>query len=518
MAANGLLDGIVAMWPLNNNIFDSLDVYASGGGGTTFPFSHVAGVTASTGVAKFLPGLAKAFGTSSANRMDFDDSVGQVFAAGDNDFTAMAWVWSFRGSNNPYLGKWPSDGVNNSWVLWNRSASQTHRLTISADGSATETVVEIANPDTTGGGGFWQLVVAGFDSVTQEVWMSLDASAKTRVSHTGGAFAGGNSRLSIGWFATLFGSHNQDESAYWDRQLSDADIAAIWAGGAGLRMTQWDATIPEGDGTGILTDLVSYYNMFDPSGGDRIDSNAGLNDLKEAGAGAPIDQGSGLPAIANTTANVDFSSNPSLVEYLEKVSPVNMGGGTDSFTICGFFEFDPKAASPQGLIKRWLTTGNQRQFLLTIRAGPSAIWRMHLSLNGANIISLDALEDFTTAPTGSSITRFAIAWYDDSDNKINIQLSDGPVVSGGGPASVFSSTQPFQVGRGDNGAIQPLVGGAAFLGYWRRVLPQKQRTFLYNFFGGRTFAELVAADSGDGPGAVDDAAYNYYWKDRRRRR
>lgn len=517
--ANGLLDSVVAMWPMNNNIFDSLDVYASGGGGTTFPFSHVAGVTASV-TGKFVPGLAKAFSTSSANRMDFDDSSGQVFAAGDNDFTVMAWVFSSRTTNNPYLAKWPSDASNNSWLLLNVAASQSHQFSCSGDGTlADETIVTIANPDTSGGGSFWQLVVAGFDSGTQEVWISLDGGAKTRVSHTGGAFAGGNSRLSVGWFATLFGSHDQDESAYWDRQLSDSDISTIWNGGTGLRMTEWDATVPEADGTGILTGLVSWYDMFEASGGDRIDLQSGNNNLSETGAGAPIDQGSGLPAIAKTTAHADFSSNPSPVEFLEKTSPVGMNNGAGSFTVCGFFEFDPKEGDFQGLISRWLAAGNQRQFMLYINSGPSATWQMNVNVDGTGpgTSAAVAAENFTAAPVGNSITRFAIGWYDGSDNTVNIQLSNGPVVSAAGPASIFTATQAFQVGHTNNVVTQPLVGGTAFVGYWNRVLTQLQRTFLYNFFGGQTFASLVAADAGAGAAGADNAAYNYYWSQRRLR-
>jgi hypothetical protein len=517
MAFNGLLDNVVAMWPLNNSFGDSLDVYASGGGGVAYPLTHEAGATISiTGF--FTPGLAKSFSTGTFNRMKFDDSSGQVFAAGDNDFTIMVWVSSFRGSNNPYLAKWPSDGTNNSWILFNRTTLPGHRFTISSDGSATETIVEILNPDAVGGGSFYQLVIAGYDSVTEEIWMSLDGGAKVRVAHSGGAFAGGNSELTIGWFATLFGDHDQDESAYWNTQLSDAKIQSIWNGGAGLRMTEWDATIPEQDGSNILLDLQSYFNGYEASGQQRVDLHSSSNTMSEAGAGAPIDQGIGLPAIAKTTASVDFSSNDASPEFLEKTSPVGMGGGTDSFTVAAFVEFNHNISDIQGIIGRWVNTGDQRQFTLIVEAQPEAFLQFLVTSLGTNasITSARALEDFTAQNPAGNQTRYIVAWYDGDLNTTNIQLSNGIVVTTAGPSTIFNSSSPFHVGNVEVGTDEPLVGQVAFWGYWRRVLTQPERTFLFNFFGGQPYEALVAADS-SGAGAVDSSA-QWFWSGRRQRR
>jgi hypothetical protein len=518
MGLNNLLDGVFAMWPMNNNFGDSLDVYASGGGGVAYPFTHEAGATISV-TGKFVPGLAKRFSTGTFNRMKYDDSSSQVFAAGDNDFSVGAWVHSARTANNPYFGKWPSDGVNNSWVFWNVAGTQSHRFTISSDGSATETIVEVANPDTVSGGSFYQLVVAGYDSVTEEIWMSVDAATKVRVAHTGGAFAGGNVELTIGWFATIFGDQEQDEGAYWNIQLSDAKIAAWYAGGTGLRMTEWDATIPEADGSAILTSLVSYFNGFELSGQDRVDLKGGGNTMSEAGVGAPIDQGVGLPAIANTTASVDFSSNPGSLEFLEKVSPVGMGGGTDSFTFCCMLEFDHNATSNiQGIAGRWVEPTDQRQFIFFVHPQPSAFLRLTLNPDGLgpSNVGIFSTEDFTNQGAGTQ-TRFLVGWYDGDLNTINIQTSNGIVVSAAGPSTIFDSSVPFVVGNVDTGIDEPLIGQIALWGYWRRVLSQPERTFLFNFFGGQTFAALVAADQSSGASTVDIDSYHFYWSKRRLR-
>ncbi len=513
MALNGLLDNIAGMWPIDQNIFDVLDVVPL----IQHPIRHEAGATI-TITGKFTPGLAKNFGTDSANRLSYADIAGKFFNPGDNSFTVMAWVKT-PDANNPYLAKWDSRDAtpNRSWLLWQRQT--THRFEISELGVVSETQISIANPGVTN----WQLVIAGFDAVNEEIFMSLDGATKITTAHTGGASATAEVNLTMGWFrGTIFimGGHEQDETAYWaGRVLSDADCSTIWAGGAGLRMTQWDATVPVADGTGILTGLKSYYNLFEASGGDRIDLHSGDNDVSETGAGAPIDQGTGLPGVANTTANADLSSNPGSVEYLEKTSPVGMGGGSGSFTVAGFFEFDPKRGQFQGLISRWLASTDQRQFMLYINDGPSALWQFNANPDGMVGTSVGAVapENFTSAPVGFSITRFCVGWYDGDADTTNIQLSDGPIVSMAGPSTVFNSSIGFQIGHTNNFVTQPLVGGAAFVGYWTRVLTQVQRTFLYNFFGGRTYAALVAANgNGGGGGGEEETDYNYYWARRTR--
>jgi hypothetical protein len=449
--------------------------------------------------------------------MSYADVVGKVFNPGDNSFTVGCWVKSVNNANNPYLAKWDSTDAtaNRSWLLWNRSG-QGHRLSISSLGVVEETTLTIANPGPTN----WQLVIAGYDAVAEEIFMSLDGAAKVTTAHTGGAFATAAVNLTLGWFqgvSKTMGNQDQEETAYWaGRVLSNADCATIWASSAGLRMTEWDATVPEADGSAILTSLVSYFNGFEASGQDRVDLKGGGNTMSEAGAGAPIDQGVGLPAIAKTTASVDFSSNPTGVEFLEKTSPVGMGGGTDSFTIAGFFEFDHNHGDIQGLMGRWVEPTNQRQFILFVNPQPDAFLRLTLNSDGTGPgnVGVQALEDFTLQNNLGSQTRFVVGWYDGDADTTNIQLSNGIVVSAAGPSTIFDSSVPFQVGVVDIGTDEPLIGQAAFWGYWRRVLNQLERTFLFNFFGGQTFAALVAADTSGGDGAVVAAGYNYYYRTR----
>lgn len=503
MANNGLLDNIAGMWPLNNNIFNSLDVVAPPL--TQHPFTHEAGATIS-GTGKFTPGLAKNFATGTGNRLSYADIAGKFFNPGDNSFSLMAWVKP-PDSNNPYLAKWDSTDAtpNRSWLLWQRTGN--HQFEISSAGVVSETIISIANPGPTN----WQLVICGYDAVNEEIFMSLDGATKITTAHTGGASASAAVNLTIGWFqgtVRVMGNQDQDETAYWaGRVLTDANCAAIWNGNAGLRMTEWDATVPVSDGTGILTGLVSYFNCFEASGGDRIDLHSGDNDVSETGVGAPIDQGTGLSGIANTTNHVDFTSNPGSLEYLQKASPVGMDGGAGSFTVAGFFELRQVAASFQGLLSRWLAAGNGRQWNLYEQT-PDRQLAFVVNVDGTVSGTTGLLDPEVFQNAATRVVRFVVGWYDGDADTVNIQVSNGAVGSVAGPASVFNSSTPFQIGHTNNATPQPLEGGAAFVGYWNRVLPQLQRTFLYNFFGGQTYAALVAADSGGGfPAGTDDREF-----------
>lgn len=508
--ANGLLDNIRGGWTLDWARGNALDVMGEGGAIplNKFPFSHVIGQTASIS-GKFAGGLAKAFGSDIGNRMDYDDSSAQDFAAGDNDFTVMAWVRSNNNFNNPYLAKWPADGTNECWLLWNRaSIFEVHRFSISSDGTA-ETTVDIANPDATGGGAY-QLVIGGYDSVTEEAWISVDASAKVRVAHTGGAFTGGNSRLGLGWFGLISGEHDQDECAYWNRQLSDADIATIYAGGAGLRMALWDATTPVEDGSNIKQDLVSYWDHTDPSGGDRIDVHAGINNMSEVGVGAPIDQGTGILGVEKSIAHADMTSNSGSPEFLEKSSPVDTDQGTGSFTVAGFVAFDGTAGSQrQNAMGRWTNVGGQGQFFVTNTQFSPKVWEFLISRDGTppTFATVSAVDDGITETGVPTIERFLIAWYDGDLDTINIQSALGVVNTTGGVAVVFSgSTESLKFGNSFNSIDWLLRGGVWSWGYWKRVLTPEERNFLYKRNSGRLYAEFP--EIGANGAASDDQQFS----------
>lgn len=245
---NNLLEGLFAGWLFDEASGARLAVFGG------FDFAVEAGnVAATTGIR----GNACNFGTDTANRLSYEDSAGKDFSFGDQSFSVAAWVRAANAINNPYLAKWLSAAVpvNLSWVLWNRASTLSHRFSISSDGTSEETIVEVANPDTTGTGD-WQLVVAGYDKESGVIWISLDGGAKVTAAHSGGAFAGSAADLTPGWFegstGKVMGGQDQDEPFVWTRVLSDADIAALYNGGVGLAFPQWQLASIRPQGNPLL--------------------------------------------------------------------------------------------------------------------------------------------------------------------------------------------------------------------------------------------------------------------------
>lgn len=253
--ANNLLDSLFAGWLFDEASGARLAVF----GGHDFAV-EAGNVAATTGIR----GNACNFGGDTANRLSFEDSTAKLFSFGDQSFSVMAWVKSSRGQNHPYLAKWQSAAspVHLSWVLWNRSTTLSHRFSISSDGTSEETFVDVANPDTTGTGD-WQLVIAGYDKEAGVIWISLDGGAKVTAAHSGGAFAGSAADLTPGWFqgaaSMLMGNQDQDEPFVWKRALDDADIAAIWNGGAGLAFSEWELAAAVEAASAAARHYAYYY-------------------------------------------------------------------------------------------------------------------------------------------------------------------------------------------------------------------------------------------------------------------
>jgi len=502
--ANGLLDNIQGAWSFNFAAGNALDVAGDGGSGTAnlYPFSHEAGATIGIG-GFFVGGLAKGWGSDVANRMSFVDDVAMLFGPGDNSFTVGAWVRANRAANAPYLAKWDSTDAtpNRSWLLWNRAGGfNAHRFSISSLGVIEETVIDINNPDATGSGP-WQLVIAGYDSINEEIFMSLDGAAKITVAHTGGARAAAAVNLTPGWFqgtSHIGGSHDQDETFYWaGRVLTDGDCALIWNSGVGTRLSEWDTTVPTDheDGSAIETGLVSYWDCTEASGETRVDSK-GSNDMTEGGVGAPIDQGSGIQGVTASVLHADMSSNPGSLEFLEKASPVLSRSGPDSFTVAGFVTFDATAGSQrQTALSQWTNVGDQESFMCTLTQFNPKAWNAAISTDGTPAASTgvtDATDTYSLSGA-PQVQRFLCYWYDGVADTFNLQVGNGPVTSVGSVTNVFdASTFPLKLGHAHNFGVEwALQGGCWSWGYWNRVLTQVEKNFIYHKGFGRLFTDLT---------------------------
>ena len=239
----------------------------------------------------------------------------------------------------------------------------------------------------------------------------------------------------------------------------------------------------------ILSGLVSYHELSETAGNDRVDSQ-GSNDLAEVGPGVPINQAATL--YTNGANSTDFSNNGcgSYQEHLQKTSPTGMSPGSGSFTVGGWVQWTTDSCS-MSFVSRFESSGNDRQFVLWYLLSNNA-WRFDVSSDGLDDFAVNDDEVFVGSTT---LTRFVLAWYNGDDNTINISVNNTAPVSAAGPTAIFSSAAPYEIGNSFIGSNTPLVGKAQGVGYWNRVLTSDERTFLYNSGDGRAFNEFGADES-----------------------
>jgi len=230
--------------------------------------------------------------------------------------------------------------------------------------------------------------------------------------------------------------------------------------------------------------LISYWKLNEAAGSNRIDSVGSTgNDLVEIGGS--VIQGSPL-----WTGSINSAEFTEALPYLQTsggATGLNFGAGT--FFIAGWALLDSPLNVDFGLISKFQVTGDQRQFTIFYQ-NINANYTFNVSSDGVDSFAVDD----TLVPVG---TVFVCAWYDESDNTINIQTNNGTPVSAAGPTSVFSGTAELDIGRLDLGVDRVFDGEIDEIGIWNRILNTEEKDALYNSgSGGVTFGEFKGSDSG----------------------
>lgn len=190
------------------------------------------------------------FQGNSANTMQRVDDGN--FEFGDNSFSMTAWVQGATNGNDPYIAKRNKTGNNRGFLLEHRISKP--RFLMSSDGINETLVTSVAS---VAGAPTWNIVAAGFDKVTGQIWIQIGGQTRITANHTGGLFDG-TAALQVGWHdpgtsAEVIGSHSQDETYLWERYLTVEDVDTMWDGGTGLFFSSFD--------TGVSVAVLStpYY-------------------------------------------------------------------------------------------------------------------------------------------------------------------------------------------------------------------------------------------------------------------
>lgn len=226
----------------------------------------------------------------------------------------------------------------------------------------------------------------------------------------------------------------------------------------------------------LLTNLISYWSM-DEASGTRTDSH-GSNDLTDNNT-----VGSATGKINNAA---DFESNNN--EHLSHADNADLSPTGDCTLACWVkLETKPSISTIMG---KWPGTGDSRALILRYQSSDDR-FAFFVNSDGTSGGTTSVSADNLGSPS-TGTWYFIVAWHDDTNNTINIQVNDGTVDSTAHTVGIHDSDEPWVVGARSDGGVQEYDGLIDEFGYWKRVLTSQERTDLYNSGDGLAYSEFAA--------------------------
>lgn len=213
--------------------------------------------------------------------------------------------------------------------------------------------------------------------------------------------------------------------------------------------------------------LDNYLNLFMLRGlwnFGSVDYAGGARDI--SGNGMHLSSNGGVPYSFFEPAGFPFAylNGSSQWEHRSHETHLNLG---QSFCFGGWFYVNSYSVNNQGLIGKYLATGNQRSYALILLgsgASPANTIRFVASSDGAATTNLDA---GITLPVGNGIWHFIAGRFNASTEMAlfidGVKYTNTTSI----PASVYGNTAPFEIGRYDGGNY--LNGGVTLCfitGWW----------------------------------------------------
>jgi hypothetical protein len=157
-------------------------------------------------------------------------------SVGNIDFSIAAWCYitSVSGGQKYFVGKWGGAGAR-EYLLYYDNGSERFRFIVSDGSSNGEAIANNFGVPTIN---TYYLVIGYHDSVNNVVGISVNAGTPNTTAWTTGSidsttgFAIG--ALDAATNPSLSQNGRQDETGFWKKVLSGAEITALYNGGAGI--------------------------------------------------------------------------------------------------------------------------------------------------------------------------------------------------------------------------------------------------------------------------------------------
>lgn len=221
----------------------------------------------------------------------------------------------------------------------------------------------------------------------------------------------------------------------------------------------------------LLSNLIGYWPLHEASGA-RADMVGQAHNLTDNNT---VTQNPGIQLYAGqfTAANS---------EYLSHADDAVLSTGDVSFTLCAWVYADSLGAD-RAIMSKWGAAGT-REFLLYY-SNASTRFNFSISPNGT---SIGPVEDTSLGAPATATWYFIQAWHDSVNDLIAISSNLNTPVTAGHAGGLFDSANAFLVGASTPAAPALFWNGRICeAAYWKRVLTQQERAWLYNDGRGRTW-------------------------------
>ncbi len=393
-------------------------------------------------------------------------------STGDIDFTISAWVYldSTPANVMPIVSKWAAAGQR-EYVLQYDNVTGQLQFAVSNDGTAQVDVEIGALPVVATGQ--WHHVIAWHDSTANQLRIRVDDSVTASTAHATGVFDS-TSTFHIGGQAAgvQFFDGRIAKVSFWKRTLTAAERTYLYQ--AGLGRYHDDLGQAGSDGEDLLTSLIAYWNLTEPSG-NAIDSHTNSLDL--------TDNATVTAAAGPTTRGREFAG---VTDYFSAADNDALDMGTGSFSAQFWVRKD---VGSQVTICSKGNSGGLAGYLLEVRAG------------GELRITLD---DGTTARTSDATAgvpdlaewHFVAVVVDRALHRADWYV-DGVFsqqVTWGTLTATIDNADAFEIGR-DGPAVAGANGRIAAVGIWKdRELTAAEILALYGAGKMRHHADLTTAE------------------------
>lgn len=237
----------------------------------------------------------------------------------------------------------------------------------------------------------------------------------------------------------------------------------------------------------ILDNLVAYWKL-DESSGDAADSSGNSNTLFNGNTTAF--------ATGKINNGADFERASS--NYLRITDGAQTGLDLNSDFTMSFWWKPESFSNPQTLISKYLTTGDQRGYLVFLQSSDSTI-RVAMSSGGTSGTTVEKSIALGTFTNGTFYHFFII--YDKAAGTLDIYKDNTQLGTQqtGMPTSIFNTNVDFQLGASGSNDVpsDPSDGILDEVGIWTRKFDSTDRSLVYNNGSGLSYPFTITTSVAD---------------------